>query len=103
MQPVGLTTKRGQNKYARERDGEMMIVHQCTGCETVVINRIAADDSAAAINEIFTESWRIDPAARAVLANNGVSMLTADDRDLVRRRLFGDSPVGSPDMLPVPY
>ncbi len=96
MRPVGLTTKHGRNKYARERDGEMMIIHRCTGCETVVINRIAADDSAAALGELFTDSCQIGAAARADLEDSGVSILTADDRDLVRRRLFGEGRTGTP-------
>jgi hypothetical protein len=91
MAPVGLTTKRGKNKYARERDGELMIIHRCTGCDKVVINRIAADDSDTALLELFTRSCDAGPAFEAELAEVGVSMLAAGDRDLVLRRLFGGS------------
>jgi RNHCP domain len=91
MRPVGLTTKRGRNKYARERDGELMIIHQCTACEKVVINRIAADDSAAALLVLFEGSYETSAAFQAELDTSGVSILTAHDSDLVRRRLFGNS------------
>ena len=90
MRPIGLTTKRGRNKYARERDGELMLIHQCTACETVVINRIAADDSAVAILALFETSYQTSAAFRAKLDESGVFILTGNDRDLVRRRLYGN-------------
>jgi len=90
MRPIGLTTKRGRNKYASERDGELMIIHECTVCPKLVINRIAADDSATAIFELFEESCDSSAAFQARLETAGVSMLTAIDCDLVRRRLFGN-------------
>lgn len=91
MEPVGLTTKRSKNKYARERDGELMLIHRCTGCAKIVINRIGADDSAAAILEIFDGSCASSAMLRAELETSSVFMLTADDRELVCRRLFGDA------------
>jgi hypothetical protein len=91
MQPIGLTTKHGRNKYASERDGELMIIHRCTVCAKVVINRIAADDSAAALLEIFEGSHARSAAFQAELAEDRVSILTPHDSDLVRRRLFGNS------------
>jgi hypothetical protein len=90
MQPIGLTTKRCMNKYAGERSGELMIVHVCTRCEKVVINRIAADDSATALCELFAESCDISAGLQAEIANSHVSILTRGDSELVRRRLFGD-------------
>lgn len=91
MQPIALTTKRSRNKYARERDGELMLVHRCTGCAGIVINRIAADDNSAAILEIFDSSTSSDAPALAELASSDVAILTLHDRDLVRKCLFGDS------------
>ena len=94
MQPVGLTTKRSRNKYARERDGELMVIHECTICEKVVINRIAADDSAASLLAVFESSFASSAAFEARLADSGVSILTADDSSLVWQRLFGKSHLG---------
>jgi hypothetical protein len=91
MRPIGLTTKRCRNKYASERGGELMIIHQCAGCGTFVINRIAADDSAAALFEVFTQSADINTALHAELAASDVLMLTAGDSGLLHRRLFGDA------------
>lgn len=91
MQAIGLTTKRCRNKYAGERSGELMIIHRCERCEKVVINRIAADDSAAALFDLFTDSSQLDAALQAELASSDVYLLTTGDSVLVRRRLFGDS------------
>jgi hypothetical protein len=89
MEPVGLTTKRSRNKYARERDGELMLVHRCTGCGKPVINRVAADDSADAILELFERSLAAGPDLAAALAAEGVTLLAAEEDELLRRRLFG--------------
>ena len=95
MQPIGLTTKRSRNKYARDNDGELMLIHRCTGCDKLVINRIAADDSTDALRELFERSLELGPAVLDELAGSGVTALTAQDRALVHRQLFGD---GSPSL-----
>lgn len=97
MQPVGLTTKRSRNKYARERDGELMLIHRCTGCGQVVINRVAADDSAELLFETFEDSCRQSALLQEELAGMGVELLTATARELIWRRLFGN---GSPGIQP---
>lgn len=89
MRPVGLTTKRGRNKYARERDGELMLVHRCAGCGELVINRIAADDDTAGILDLFARSCDAADALVAALADADVALLGPEDGALVRRRLFG--------------
>jgi hypothetical protein len=91
MEPVGLTNKRGRNKYAGERDGELMLIHRCEGCARLVINRIAGDDSTDEILALFERSLAPNPALRSELEQQGVTILTADDGDLVRRRLFGNA------------
>ena len=67
-----------------------MLIHRCTVCAKVVINRIAADDSASALLEVFEDSYAHSAALAAAL-DDGVSILTAHDGDLVRRRLFGNN------------
>jgi hypothetical protein len=89
MRPIGLTTKHSTNKYAVERDGELMVVHQCTACETIIINRIAADDSATSLLALYEGSLAISAALQAELGSSGVFILTAHDSELVRRRLYG--------------
>lgn len=92
MEPVGLTTKWSRNKYAAERDGELMIIHRCTGCGKLVINRIAADDGAEDLLALFKRSLAPAPGFRAELELLGVTPLAAGDGDLVRRRLYGGAP-----------
>jgi hypothetical protein len=95
MQPIGLTIKRSRNKYAGERDGELMLIHRCMICAKVAINRIAADDSDAAIMQIFDSSTQSGTACQAELDRMGVSMLSSADIDLVSERLFGKRHVGT--------
>lgn len=89
MEPLGLTTKVSRNKYARERDGELMLVHRCAGCGQLAINRIAADDIAENLLDIFARSWALGPELRDAAARAGIDLLTRRDDALVRRRLFG--------------
>lgn len=91
MEPIGLTLKRSRNKYATERDGELMLVHRCTICAKVSINRIAADDSVAAITDLFARS-SADAELAEYLTTQGIDLLTGADAELVQRRLFGSSP-----------
>lgn len=90
MEPIGLTTKRSRNKYATERDGELMLIHRCTGCTKIVINRIAADDSAMAILELFEGTLMAGAQFNAALATGDIAPLTEGDRELVQKRLFGN-------------
>ncbi|NJM07871.1 RNHCP domain-containing protein [Candidatus Gracilibacteria bacterium] len=87
MRPLGLTTKLSRNKYARERDGELMIIHGCTGCGELVINRIAADDDSATILDLVERAM----AECDILAIEQTELqpLGAHDRALIERRLFG--------------
>jgi hypothetical protein len=95
MQPIGLTIKRSRNKYAGERDGELMLIHRCTICAKVAINRIAADDCATVIMQIFDSSAHSSAACQAELDRMGVSMLVKGDGDLVWERLFGKRRMGT--------
>ena len=89
MEPIGLTTKRSRNKYARERDGELMLIHRCAGCGKLSINRVAADDGAAELVELFERSLALGPALAAELGAADFQPLATADRDLLLRRLFG--------------
>jgi hypothetical protein len=89
MEPVGLTTKRGKNKYGGERNGELMLIHRC-GCGAVVINRIAADDHQRSLIECFERSWHTSPIIMHELMTMGISLLTRQEQGLVEARLFGN-------------
>jgi len=54
MEPIGLTFKKeGIDKYGKERQGEIMLIHRCVKCNHISINRIAGDDDSEMILEIF--------------------------------------------------
>jgi hypothetical protein len=85
MQPVGLALKQSRKKYGHMSFGELMLVHLCTECGNTSINRIAADDDARTVMEVYEESltaaWQLD----------GIRPLGAEERPIVRSRLFGIS------------
>ncbi len=90
MRPIGLTLKKARNKYAPGPSGELMVVHQCTACRAVSINRIAADDGTGTLVEVFRSSLWMDRPIRTGLENDGIRILDRIDWDLVSRRLFGE-------------
>jgi DNA-directed RNA polymerase subunit RPC12/RpoP len=89
MKPVGLAIKKTNKKYGDEKQGELMLIHLCTDCDRVSINRIAADDIADTLYEIYSHSHCLDAATRSLLNASGVEILSAVDDALVRARLFG--------------
>ncbi len=88
MQPVALTTKRSRNKYNRSY-GELMLVHVCTYCGSVAINRIAADDDAQTLLDIFSASSALPPNIYDLLLDNQISILPPDSLPLINEQLFG--------------
>lgn len=88
MQPVALTTKRSRNKYNRSR-GELMLVHLCTDCGEVSINRIAADDGAGALLEVFHASLVLPARIQELLLQNEIEVLSAEYLPQLQLQLFG--------------
>ena len=89
MQPVGLTLKITWKKYRFSEGGELMLIHQCIECESLSINRIAADDDAERIFDLFEGSLEMGDNKKAQLAAIGVIPLAVADRATVSTRLFG--------------
>ncbi|WP_321447531.1 RNHCP domain-containing protein [uncultured Cohaesibacter sp.] len=90
MEPVGLTCKHnGFDKYGRERGGDIMIVHLCTGCGTVNINRIAADDCCELILALFERSQIMGQSQRRLINEAGIRLLDTHDEELLHIALFG--------------
>lgn len=88
MQPVALTLKHDGNKYRRD-SGELMLVHVCGECGKVSINRIAADDDNELILRILAASRHLDAHTRTALDEAGITLLDADQHELVQGRLWG--------------
>ncbi len=91
MRPVGLALKQVNKKYAGEQPGELMLVHACTECHKISINRIAADDDVEQILAIFERSLEMDEARRAALKTGGIEVLAKAEARLVQVRLLGNS------------
>ncbi|WP_319533235.1 RNHCP domain-containing protein [uncultured Cohaesibacter sp.] len=92
MEPIGLTVKHnGFDKYGRERGGDIMLVHACTGCGTININRIAGDDSCREILAVFERSLAMGDDQRRAVEKAGVRLLLFEDSEVLRTALFGIS------------
>jgi hypothetical protein len=96
MQAIGLTLKHRPSKYAAEKQGELMLIHQCEECGKVSINRIAADDDDEAIVAVFEASQWMDMETVSLLAEGRIFLLGADDTPLVYRRLYGQEDLYEP-------
>lgn len=89
MKPIGLTMKKGRNKYQREPRGELMLVHECIECKNLSINRIAADDDSASVICVFQESLKLGHELRTICMPQGIVTLDAEDREIVYTQLYG--------------
>ncbi|HMB23321.1 MAG TPA: RNHCP domain-containing protein, partial [Anaerolineales bacterium] len=88
MRPIGLTMKKGRNKY-RESRGELMLIHACTDCNTLSINRIAADDDSETVMAVFQESLRLSHQVHVLCQQNGIAILSTEHIEIVRSQLYG--------------
>ena len=88
MRPVGLALKSTPKKYGSKM-GELMVVHLCTGCASVSINRIAADDDSDRLLQVFESSQQSAILADSLQGVQPVKLLEEGDRELVHARIFG--------------
>ncbi len=88
MKPVGLTMKKSRNKYQLNPRGELMLVHICTDCNSVSINRIAADDDPESVLAVYHSSLEISHLFFEAL---GIKMLNAKDMQAVYTQLYGQT------------
>lgn len=91
MRPIGLTMKAGRNKYQPDSRGELMLIHQCTDCGALSINRIAADDDSGTVIAVFQESLGLGYQVHRLCQENGIVMLRAQDTRIVYTQLYGSS------------
>lgn len=89
MQPIGLTIKPSHNKYGSGQGGELMLIHICTACRKISINRIAADDNPLYLLEIFHSSRKVKASQKNRLSQAGIRLLGLADKKVVYTRLFG--------------
>ncbi len=89
MEPIGLTVKRSKNRYAVDAPGELMLIHLCSDCGKLSINRIAADDLVERLMGIFHSSLSLNDVIRDQLEANGIRLLEAEDMQMVTCQLLG--------------
>ena len=90
MEPIGLTYKNeGVDKYGKARQGELMLIHQCTKCNKISINRIAGDDDAKEILKVYEQS-KNNTDLRQILAKQNIVLLSENDLAEVDKQLFGE-------------
>lgn len=63
-----------------------MLVHICTDCNSVSINRIAADDDPEAILAVYQSSLNTN---YHFVSDQGITMLHVEDMDTVYMQLYG--------------
>ena len=66
-----------------------MLIHECTDCQTLSINRIAADDDPDTILAVFQESLWLEPHVERRCRENDIRMLDREYAESVRIQLFG--------------
>jgi hypothetical protein len=89
MKPIGLTMKPGRNKYRLGQHGELMLIHECTECKALAINRIAADDDPETVITVFQASLQLHPQAHFICQQDGIVILNAKDTAAVYEQLQG--------------
>ena len=85
MQPIGLTFR----IEGWDRRGEIMLVHACSGCPKISINRIAADDLDTEIVGVFNTSHNMDDGLRRKLHGQGIAAARKADYGEIQRQLYG--------------
>jgi hypothetical protein len=89
MEPVGLTLKQsGKDKYGQDRPGELMLIHICTKCGKVSINRIAADDNTDRILKLL-DSEDLSKDQRKKIESSSIIILDKTKIQEVKTQLFG--------------
>ena len=88
MQPIGLTLKQSAKKY-NVQAGELMLIHQCTTCGGLSINRIAADDLVDVIFEVYRLSTHTNWQTYPAVLEKGIIPLRSEDAYLLKERLLG--------------
>jgi len=66
-----------------------MLVHECVECNTLSINRIAADDDSESIVAVFQDSGLCDVQLRYRCMQFGIEMLGTNDTETIFTQLYG--------------
>jgi hypothetical protein len=82
---MGLTLKHeGRNKI-----GELMLIHLCSLCDKISINRLARDDLDHVVLEIFKLSGAMNSSLRKRCLEDDIYVLNDSNKEELHRQLFG--------------
>lgn len=85
MEPIGLTFKHeGHNRI-----GEIMLIHLCSVCQKISINRIARDDPEHKVLDVFYQSLNLESQTKQRLNKASIDLLERADTEEVNIQLFG--------------
>jgi hypothetical protein len=93
MVAIGLTFKKVGKRYPGEGQGELMIIHRCTGCGKIDINRIAADDNPEALYALGKSCVELPVLFLNNLSAMGIRALDASGFDAAYAQIYGRQPI----------
>lgn len=68
-----------------------MLIHECTECGVLSINRIAADDDSESIIRVFKESLLAGNPIRAKCEREEIMMSDTEEAEILYSQLHGQS------------
>lgn len=86
MEPIGLTFK--HEGYGRT--GEIMLIHLCSLCRKISINRVARDDMEHETVNVFQRSLCLNESLQKQLRLSDIYLLNEADREELHTQLFGN-------------
>jgi hypothetical protein len=66
-----------------------MLIHLCSSCQKISINRTARDDMEDKILTVFERSFSLDHNVKDRLSHKDIKLLTKADDEAVKTQLFG--------------
>jgi hypothetical protein len=68
-----------------------MLIHECVGCKSLSINRIAADDDPETVLSVYEASLTFSHQIQALYEQHGILTLNADDMEIIYTQLYGQN------------
>lgn len=90
MIPIGLTSKTPRiNKWGMSVKGEIMLIHECTKCGKISINRTHSQDNVDEIMNVFENGILLSPEKKDYLKQKEIIILEEENREEVTNSILG--------------
>ncbi len=93
MAAIGLTFKKVNKRYPGEAQGELMLIHRCTGCGKININRVAGDDNPEILYGLSKSSLELSEIQLAELTGQGIQPLDSLGFNSAFTQIYGRQPI----------